>query len=1088
LGKAKISAPSGLTSEQLIAVQQRGVDMAVTAGAGSGKTRTLVARYLALLGEGLTPMQVAAVTFTEKAAREMRSRMRSELHLLSGEAPLEERRLWEDLEAQIDAARIGTIHSLCAEIIRSHPVEAQVDPQFTVAEEGQAAVWRSDAVANALRWAVDRESLEVVFRYFAINRLEVLLNHLATRRLDFPPNANEVERQSRTAIETASKHFLCDPLVKGVIEDLTTMTVDGTLDEDQTAQVLPILQDWEMAQSDNPFKAAEALFRMRREHGQLPGKRGSVKLAVQELRDRYSETLNPWLGGEKKSDYPPDMMLEADYPAVLVGLVELFQAVIERYKGYLNELQALDFDDLESAALDVLRQSQPREYWQSEIQSVLVDEFQDTNRRQREIIDHLCSNQSGRLFVVGDARQSIYRFRGADVTVFRKLQRDIERRGGQVLNLNTTFRAHEGLLKGINDLVEPIMGSDPRPEQPYWVPFEPLRPHRLQPREGIEDPFIEFVLGDGANANEGRRTAATALARRLNDLHSEGQIANWQDVTLLFRASTAFPYYEDAFEAFDIPSVTVAGRGFFDRPEVRDLLNMMKALADPWDDLAYVGLLRSPAVGVSDAGIFRLRWKDGQSRSLRKAMAGDLDGLDDSDQIACRSAHTLVEQLEPQVGRTSVAELLKQIVDLTGYRAVLTAAPNRLWRNLDKLIIDAQKSKIIHIHEYLEYLSSLRDVGAREGEAVVEAGDSVRLMTIHKSKGLEFNMVVLADAGGALGNRWSMAYLLPEIGLAVQPSRVESKPLAQRLSAWLDRDQENAEDSRLLYVATTRAREKLLISGHLTAGKSGYRAYGWLKEMLTAMDIPPDEVIDMGWGDRVIQLRSGSEAAVFIQANRDIQGSSNDASQMETKEWPERDAMPLFSPLRDVMTKEVDTVERRQDWRVTGEEIKTPEVVTGSLVHEALQRWLFPENPHFVEQMEAAALRHGLIALHQRRRAVGDAQRMLTALRIHPLWEEINTAVERRHELPYALRLEDGTYDNGFMDLLYGSAENGWTVLDFKTDELSSHAAVDEAIRRHTAQMRRYGRAVQRILNQSPKLKLCFLNTNLGVQVQIVSM
>jgi len=317
---------------------------------------------------------------------------------------------------------------------------------------------------------------------------------------------------------------------------------------------------------------------------------------------------------------------------------------------------------------------------------------------------------------------------------------------------------------------------------------------------------------------------------------------------------------------------------------------------------------------------------------------------------------------------------------------------------------------------------------------------------------------------------------------------VESKPLAQRLSAWLDRDQENAEDSRLLYVATTRAREKLLISGHLTAGKSGYRAYGWLKEMLTAMDIPPDEVIDMGWGDRVIQLRSGSEAAVFIQANRDIQGSSNDASQMETKEWPERDAMPLFSPLRDVMTKEVDTVERRQDWRVTGEEIKTPEVVTGSLVHEALQRWLFPENPHFVEQMEAAALRHGLIALHQRRRAVGDAQRMLTALRIHPLWEEINTAVERRHELPYALRLEDGTYDNGFMDLLYGSAENGWTVLDFKTDELSSHAAVDEAIRRHTAQMRRYGRAVQRILNQSPKLKLCFLNTNLGVQVQIVSM
>ena len=1089
MGKAKILDRYELTSDQLEAVWQRGVDIAVTAGAGSGKTRTLVARYLALLSEGLNPMEIAAVTFTEKAAREMRSRIRLELRNQAVEAPQgEKRRLWENLEAQIDAARIGTIHSLCAEIIRSHPVEAQVDPQFKIAEEGRAAVWRRDAVADALGWAVEKDSFEVIFRYFSIFQLEGLLITLAARRLDFPHYSNRVARQSSKAVEGALGRFLVDPNVLSVFAELSALVEGGELEESQMAHILPILQDWEEAQSDNLFRAADALFRLRREHGQLPGKRGAVKAAVQQLRDCYAETLNPWLGGEKKGDPAPDALLEADYPAVLTGLAELFKGVIERYEAYLREYQALDFDDLERMALDVLCQPGPRDYWQNEVHAVLVDEFQDTNQRQREIVDLLCSDLGGRLFVVGDARQSIYRFRGADVTVFRIMQLDIEGRGGQVFNLNTTFRAHEGLLNGINDLVEPIMGTEPNPERPYRIPFEPLRPDRFLARPGVEAPYIEFVLGGGANADEGRRAAAAALAQRLHELHADGQITSWEEAALLFRASTTFSYYEEALEAAGIPSVTVAGRGFFDRPEVRDILNVMKAIANPWDDLAFAGLLRSPAVGVSDAGIFQLRWQDGQLRSLRNAIAGDLNGLEPGDMLACRSAYALVEQLEPQVGRTTVAELLKQIVDLTGYRAVLAVAPNRLWRNLDKLLADAQNSGLIRIDEYLEYLNSLQDVGAREGEAAVEAGDSIQLMTIHKAKGLEFNLVVLADAGRRSGSHWSRAYLLPEIGLAVQPSQVESKPLAFRYSAWKDRVQEEAEDDRLLYVALTRAREKVLVSGHLTAGKTSWRSNGWLKELLAIAQTSPDDVVDLGWGDQTDPLPSGSKAAVFFHSFEVVEDCRDVNRKLEAKEWPVREARPLFEPLWASSVKADEVFERKQDWRVTGDEIKTPAVVTGNLVHEALQRWEFPESVNFEKQMEAAALRYGLIATHQREQVVDDARRMLAGLRADALWEEINKAPERRHELPYTLRLADGTYDNGVMDLLYGGAGKGWTILDFKTDDLKSPAAVEEAVGYHSAQMRRYGKALQQILNETPELKLCFLNTHAGVQVEPVSM
>jgi ATP-dependent helicase/nuclease subunit A len=218
-------------------------------------------------------------------------------------------------------------------------------------------------------------------------------------------------------------------------------------------------------------------------------------------------------------------------------LSAVYAKALGAYQAALRERQAVDFDDLEAGALDLLRQPAIAAHWQVRIEAVLVDEFQDTNHRQREIVQSLCGGEPGRLFVVGDARQNIYRFRGADVTVFTNLQEQNRRRGGLVLDLDRTFRAHASLLDAAGGLLASVMGDQPDPERPFFVPFSPLDPQRKTPRTGCLTPYVECWLGVGENSESGRQAAARALAGRLREMHHSGEIRSWDEVTLLFRAS-----------------------------------------------------------------------------------------------------------------------------------------------------------------------------------------------------------------------------------------------------------------------------------------------------------------------------------------------------------------------------------------------------------------------------------------------------------------------------------------------------------------------------------------------------------------------
>ena len=617
--------------------------------------------------------------------------------------------------------------------------------------------------------------------------------------------------------------------------------------------------------------SALALFTARRTQMKLNlGKRNSqAKDAVKALRERYDALLQPWVGGASSSDVPPDPEVDRLLAELSPLLEGLYTQALAYYRASLDEQSGLDFDDLEAGTVALLRNPAIRAHWQAEVAAVLVDEFQDTNDRQREIILGLCGEQPGRLFVVGDARQSIYRFRGADVTVFTGLQSEIQRQGGRSIDLDRTFRAHPALLSSTGALLAQVMGSTPDAQRPYYIPFSPLRSERDEPRAGVQGPFVECILAAGEDSETARAASAHALAGRLAELKAQGQIQSWDEVALLFRASTPFPIYEQALEDFGIPFVTVAGSGFYDRPEVRDLLNILRALADPWDDQALAGMLRSPALGISDVGLYQLRFgASNEVRPLRDALRADLSALSPSDQDHARRALAILEDLEPLVDRLPVAGLLKRIVDRSDYRATLATCAHlpgsaRLWRNVDKLISDAQKSGAVRVRAFLEYIATMRDVGARESEAASEAEGVVRLMTIHKAKGLEFPFVVLADANRRPNRGRGLAFQLGE-SWTFGIDKSESSPLAFRLAQWQDSLQSDAEDQRLLYVALTRAQEKLIINGHLSLKDGHLKADGWLSAILDAGGILPDALLEDAGTWKHATLLDGAEWAVWL--------------------------------------------------------------------------------------------------------------------------------------------------------------------------------------------------------------------------------
>ncbi len=1075
-----------LTPDQKIAATRRSHAIAVTAGAGSGKTRVLVGRYLHLLEQGYPLRSLIAITFTDKAAREMRTRIRVEIQQRLSAASSE---VWQAAFTELDAARIGTIHSLCVEVLRAHPAEAGLDPNFVVLEEGQSAAWQAQAIEAALAWAATQSDTAPLIGLFTTSGLRALLSTLIEKRLDVA-----VVWSTSTSLEQAITNWLDERLNETWRDALRTLTELRSRQADDKLEIArrAVLDRWQevsAARATTDWTALfNSLFQLRKVTS-MQGQKANwdaadletVRGAMATLRDHYDAELKPLIGVEGSLNFALDQQLVDALPA----LRQLHDRVLQEYQQLKDEQHALDFDDLEGRAAALLT-TQPamRERWQRDVRAVLVDEFQDTNVRQRDIVYALAnftpaqpSTVPGELFIVGDAKQSIYRFRGADVSVFRQVQADILAADGLTVDLDLTFRAHQALVQNLNDLLRPVLGEANDLTRSYEVPFAELRAQRKKPeKQATRAPFIEFYLGVGENAATGREAAAAALAQRLYAFQREEDFV-WSDMALLFRAASGFAVYEDALERAGIPFVTIAGQGFYDRPEIRDVLNALAAIHDPTDDLALAGLLRSPAIGLSDAELYRLRFAEGsdQPRSLWETLKtsevfGNLRGL--------------ITELYDLAGRVSVAEVLKRFLDATHYRTLLSAVPqgHRLRRNVDKLLAAAHASRLISLGEFLEYVQTLADSGTREGEAPVAAEGAVQLMTVHKAKGLEFPVVIIADAAHEARQPSGKVRLDDRLGLQIDLSDADgAHPIGYRLARLNEQAKDDAEDKRLLYVAATRAKEKLVVSGHAKiSSRSTLTLNGWLNRLGEVVELNMIPIEQPIIAPRPLELSRPIGCVLYPPVGAEPIRSNND-----TVIAPKIDLHPsaLVAPLPVNQQPAINT-QQSHVWRVVPQVQRPvgPAWVIGQLTHEALRRWRFPDRSDFDAFLLPFALEAGLTDHAEIQATISEVRRMLRHFQAHPLYAEI-TPADRLHEVPYAL-----PGDTGVIDLLYRRSGEAWTIVDFKTDEVRSIEEMRATIRReqYAAQVQRYSQALARQIGQRPRGRLVFLRVKGEAQVEEV--
>jgi ATP-dependent helicase/nuclease subunit A len=1083
-----------LSAPQREAALARGRDVVVTAGAGTGKTRTLVARFLSLLDDGLPLRGVVAVTFTRKAAREMRNRVRQEIAAYldaHGHDPAAVR--WQAVYNDLDAARIGTIHTLCGEIMRTHPAEAGIDPRFDVLDETQSALLLRDSAEAALGWAAVQPDMKPLFALQSEAELLKLIETLLRGRLAvaelvgrIPPESilDHWRAQIAAMQAEALARLLAHPEWQAAHDTLRRLEPLQP-DDKRAYQVLRVravldgLPNGSLPEQLRDLKAVDEINLRGGKNKAWPNGDDDIsasKAALETLRDMYraqeafTATLNH---------------LDEAAAAAMPALYALFDQATQLYDARKAERGALDFDDLEAGAIDLLaRFPDVAAYWQSQVRALLVDEFQDTNAAQRRLVRLLCPDP-GKLFIVGDVKQSIYRFRGADVTVFAAEQADIAAQGGRLLDLDTSYRAHARLLEGMNRLLRPVLG-DPDPGRPPWVaPFAPLRAGRDVVQDGLAEPFIALQLSIGKKDDSLPRSAA-ALAAELRALQARGAI-DYGDVAILCRASGSFRAYEDALDDAGIPYVTVAGKGFYNRPEIRDLLNALTAIADPHDDLALVGLLRSPACGLSDETIYRLVGARPKGQSLWTTLPTAT--LDDSGEAGrLQAAVDLITKLNAQAGRTSVAAVLKAFLDGTHYRAGLRrAGQGRALRNVSKLLLDVATSELVSISRFLEYAQSLRDSGSREGEARATGDGAVQIMSVHAAKGLEFPVVVLGDAARqSAKHRGPLIH--PELGILLSPTDDEDakrKAATYTLATAHNAELEQAESDRLLYVAVTRAEQLLLINGHVGENKSGtLRKDGWLKQLSEI--IPFDDCDRAAFNEAgdaahpfTLSLAGTPVGVTFYEPNcpplDPADGAPDDATALPT-------ALPLLRGFDSPAKADQDATPDRA-WRVAGMGAggRAPAWIVGQIVHEALALWRFPDNG-FRRWAAARGREYGLIGDSQPDDAARRAAAMLERFRRDPFYHEMNDADPRLHETPYSYLL-DGRATTGVIDVLYH--DNGrWTLVDFKTDYLGDttpEAQLDQSDYRQ--QLTGYGAAVRALLGQTPRLLVCFLNATEGVAV-----
>ena len=819
-------ADMGLSQAQAAAVADTRPQVLVAAAAGSGKTRLLVASVVrALVDEQLPIERLVAVTFTRKAGAELAARVREALEACGR----------TDLALSLDSAMVGTIDSLCRRLVKERALEAEVDPGCGVLEAEAAELVKADVINRsweAVAQQADEERLRALARHGAGLRRDVVALYDRLRalgqeepRVDIP--AGPPETEARRRLERA----VGEALAEGVARDRPSASLQSDLEK--LRELTAWLEEPAQTRVGEAALLASAEYFPSRRTRTMEEHFAPVRAALTDYRCALAEPL-------------------------LAPLTDLVNALLsEFHRGYTSakaERGLADFADLELKARALLMRSGADGQSDEALGAcapapmegafLLVDEFQDTNELQCAILSQLGAD---RILMVGDERQSIYRFRGADVDVFRRRREaldcaEVPASQGSLHRLDVNYRSSTQILNFINALFsrQDFFGGEfaPLSADPSRTPVGPAGggSERVGPTE--LPTAVQVLVAERRPASDedsrlvsGRQAEAEALARAAHDLV---RVEGWRqrDIVVLLPTQIEVEAYQEALLSEGLDVYVVRGKGYYAQEEVTDVTSLLRVLVSPHDDLALLSVLRSPLVALSDDALYLLgkRRRTERARSLWQVVSdGGLDCLDSGDRAALSLFLERTGQLRARVGRPGLARFIDEAISAFSYDLCLLAARGGRMRfaNVRKLMRLADEFESAEGPDLPRFLSVIRSMGQiadREGSAPTlgENEDVVRIMTVHQAKGLEFPVVMLAGLGADAHRPDAASFAVGadgRVGVFLKGFRKDTYetydphwgPAADIAADEVRRERE--EDVRLLYVAMTRAQERLLLVG-----------------------------------------------------------------------------------------------------------------------------------------------------------------------------------------------------------------------------------------------------------------------------------
>ncbi len=1097
-------------------------NICLCAGAGSGKTSALVNMYLALISgdtsfnEPVPIEQIVAITFTEKAAAEMKKRVRDAIEQKIFES--EEKTFWEDRLRRLERAHIKTIHSFCAGILRENPVEAAIDPGFAILDDYEA----SEALEQIVH-GIAMEGLEskkpVVERliydygfsgYNQVSGLKDFLKRLCPEVYSSGLGWDKIDQMKEKNYQRAEK------LLSSEMHSL----------EENMEKLIALIKQGAIKKSTKSFSYIEELIRnyhnITNNRGDELVKRGGSLLelencvkgnwpvAVREIKKNLEEIFALMKGAYYQ-------LLSSEY---LDGFQQMLKKVDQHYQNWKLQRGVLDFDDLQIKTRDILKHNRKiRKELKDRFKVIMLDEFQDTNGIQKEIVyylsedlgeESLLSEQDlykdkislhpKKLYIVGDPKQSIYRFRGADVTVFLDMQSELGREGakGRSVSFSENFRSHKGIVEFSNRFFSYVMSGG---KEGYEINFNHDDHQEYQRDLEDEGPRVELIkISRGEGSEQKRKIEASAISRRILEIvQPESSITVYErdgnggekrkprpefsDIAILFRRFTHIKLYERELRRRNIPYYVVKGRGFFGCQEIKDIVNFLKYLDGENDDVALVGILRSPLVGISDETLYWIF--KGIKKGRRHFNIVDFSEkyikvrskISDVDVDKTSEFIDIFNRLKDKKDRLFPAELIERILSATHYDSIMltTFQGEQKVANIRKLIElsrDFARKETGLLRDFITYLLKLVEEDAIEPEAQtsLENADVVKLMTIHQAKGLEFPVVFLPDMGHSLRQGFDRILFDESKGLALKlyqdsKGNFESTMVYKEITE-LHNKREYAESKRLFYVAATRARDYLVLSGEKPEKRSTECWRIWLDKFLEQQpqwvrEVQEEDIGELSppQGKSLYQFDQGYEKIreVKVEKNIDTEELTRKILQQSCfyKAFPVEEFCITVTALSEYMVcpqrfyymQYLGIDERMVNYsdeggkRVLKGQDKTIQKLSslekGNLVHFVLKYIEFQlDLDKKRKAIDKLFLSQGILSGSDE---VEKLKRGITAFLSSDLGVVLSQMREEQifREIPFMLKLEDEDSSftvvvQGIIDLLYRDFEGVWTVVDYK--------------------------------------------------------